>query len=273
MSKSPESIALDDEIAVPTATPLDERAAEAKKPADPVVEEQKLRRNLSRYLIVIVACLCFYTFVLDHLQQLSAAFSSASYITTGILIIFMAALGFLIFSSGYPLREFGLTLHNWRRSLREGILFTIPILIAMLLLKWMVIKFIPAYHGIPLFDLHGGVMQVALEGTASGNAIWWETLLLYSLVIAPLQEVITRGGLQGALTIFLTGKYRTLAAILITNLMFSTTHLAGPVHIVLLSFFGGLFWGWLFYRHKTVIGAIASHILIGLWFFWFLGIA
>lgn len=253
------------------ASDLDEQES-AGLELDQVEKERHLRRNLSRYLVVVVLCLCFYTFVLDHLEVLNKTLISTSYITTGLTVIFVAAIIFLIFSSGYPLSEFGITLKNWRVSIRESVLYTLPILLVMMLGKWAAIKMIPAYHSIPLFDLHGGVVNDTLRGTTYGNKVWIETFLLYGLVIAPLQELVSRGGLQSAFSMFLTTKYRPLIAILITSIVFATTHLAYSMDLVVASFLGGLYWGWLYNRHKTLIGVCISHAMLGLWFFWFLGI-
>ncbi|PON16315.1 hypothetical protein C2W62_19100 [Candidatus Entotheonella serta] len=38
------------------------------------------------------------------------------------------------------------------------------------------------------------------------------------------------------------------------------------------TFFFGLFWGWLYARHGTLIGPIISHALLGFWALYILGI-
>lgn len=234
----------------------------------PAHEERKLRENLSRYLVVMVICLCFYMFVLAQIKHLQSILPSPSYVTTGLLIVFMIALITMIFSSDYPLSQYGLTFKNGKRSFKEGVLFSLPVLGVLLLLKWTLVHFVLAYQDTPVFNFHA---SIHVKDTLDAHVVWLETLFLYSLVIAPLQELIARGGLQGALTLFLTGKRRQWIAIFITSLVFSTTHLAYPLEVVGLSFLGGLFWGWLFARHKTIIGATVSHVLTGVWFFWFLG--
>ncbi len=256
----------------PSVIVADESFKNKKASRDPVAEERKLRQNLSRYLIVTAVSLCFYTFVLDHIQRIRMFLSSTTFITMGLLVVFMTGIVFLILASGYPLYEYGLTLKNWKRAVKEGILFTLPILAGMLLLKWIAITVIPAYHGIPLFDLHAG-LNYGVQHISNQHTVWWVTLILYGLILAPLQEILARGGLQGALSLFLTVKHRNIIAALVASMIFSTAHLTFPIHVVMLSFFGGLFWGWLFYRHKSIVGASISHAMLGLWFFWFLGIS
>jgi hypothetical protein len=38
-----------------------------------------------------------------------------------------------------------------------------------------------------------------------------------------------------------------------------------PPYLPLQSFFPGLLWGYLYHRHKTIIGVSISHILLGLY--------
>jgi len=89
------------------------------------------------------------------------------------------------------------------------------------------------------------------------------TCFAYS-VFAPVQEFIARGCFQSSFQNFLVGKYKTLTAIVISNLMFSMTHLHISISFALLAFIPGLFWGWQYARHKTLIGISISHIVIGL---------
>jgi len=92
--------------------------------------------------------------------------------------------------------------------------------------------------------------------------------ILYAL-FAPIQEFVLRGGLQGALQMFLTGSpnRRTWGAILVANLMFSVSHVVISMNLVIVTFFIGLLWGWLYSRHRTLIGVSFSHIFLGLFAF------
>jgi membrane protease YdiL (CAAX protease family) len=89
------------------------------------------------------------------------------------------------------------------------------------------------------------------------------TCMAYS-VFAPVQEFIARGCFQTSFQNFLMGKYRILIAIVISNLMFSMTHLHISIRFAFIAFIPGLFWGWQYARHKNLIGISISHIIIGL---------
>src|SRR5262249_16591708 len=113
-----------------------------------------------------------------------------------------------------------------------------------------------------------------VQGTAPKYKyeIGFLALAFYLFFITPIQELIARGGLQGSLQMFLTGKYKVLTAILISNLILSTMHLYLSFRMALLVFLPGIFWGWLYSRHHTLIGVIISHIMIGAFAFWIVGI-
>jgi membrane protease YdiL (CAAX protease family) len=83
--------------------------------------------------------------------------------------------------------------------------------------------------------------------------------------VTPLQELIVRGGLQGPLEVFLTEKNSTIKAIIVSNLMFATVHLFLGMDIAILVFFAGLYFGWLYSRHHTLIGVILAHGILGTW--------
>jgi membrane protease YdiL (CAAX protease family) len=112
------------------------------------------------------------------------------------------------------------------------------------------------------------------SGRLSQNPTYGPYLLELGIyvVLAAVQEFLVRGVLQGSLQEFLTGRHVIWKSILISNLLFSTLHLHLSVSFALMAFLPGLFWGWLYSRHRTLIGVTISHILIGAWIFYFLGV-
>ena len=92
--------------------------------------------------------------------------------------------------------------------------------------------------------------------------------LLFFIVYAvfcPVQELIGRCGAQAPIYAFLQGseKQRHLISILTSNLLFAASHSHLNAAFMLVTFLPGLFWGWLFARHKSLIGVSISHIVIG----------
>ncbi len=89
-------------------------------------------------------------------------------------------------------------------------------------------------------------------------------LLAYALFV-PIQEMVARSGIQSSLMMFLRPKHRVPMSIFMSTLLFSSTHLHTSLQFAVLVFPMGLFWGWLYSRHPTLVGVVFSHLLIGIW--------
>ena len=171
--------------------------------------------------------------------------------------------------TGLSLVDFGLTMRNWKRATIEGLLVTIPLLLYLGILKYAVIQFDPQYRHLSLIEINTGFDQ-------NLHVISWPQIIIMIIyvIFAPLQEFIIRGGLQGSLYWFLSGSYqsRTWTAILLSNLMFITFHAHVSLLFALGTFVPGLVWGWLYSRHKTLIGVSISHTILGLLVIFFMGV-
>jgi len=171
----------------------------------------------------------------------------------------------MIKKSGYPLKTFGLTLDNWKKVVRDSFLMTLPLLAGIALLKAYVLYMNP--------DIDDRVFSIldVFEGERVDL-----TFYLYGAAYAlfcPVQEFISRSGIQSALQNFLpASKSRVWIAIILSNLMFSTAHSHLNLTFALLTFFPGLFWGWMYARQGSLLGASVSHIMVGLWIFFIVGI-
>ena len=96
-------------------------------------------------------------------------------------------------------------------------------------------------------------------------------MAVYCLFV-PVQELIARGAMQSSLHEFLAGKHNTLWAILLSTLMFSQIHLHLNPGYAIAAFFPSLFWGAMYARQRSLLGATVSHILIGVFVAFFLGL-
>src|SRR5690606_34897094 len=87
-----------------------------------------------------------------------------------------------------------------------------------------------------------------------------------------VQELIVRGALQSMLERFLTGRYRRLRAIAVCTLLFSVSHLHTGLLFSLVVLIPAFCWGLLFTRNRNLIGVMLSHIVIGEYVFFVLGV-
>lgn len=87
----------------------------------------------------------------------------------------------------------------------------------------------------------------------------------FYIIVAPLQEFLGRGVVQGTLQRIVPGKNGGLMAIVLTSFVFGTLHLYISAPFALASIAGSFLWGWLYLRHNTIVGISISHLFIGLW--------
>lgn len=231
------------------------------------VKEYKLRVSMGTFMVQTFTALCLFTFSLAYLTYLSATAASSSYVTIPMTIICAVVFGLMIKFSDLPLAAFGLTTQNWRRAVYEGVVYTSIFLAFITAAKWVELHYLSFLGAKALFEPFAHVKA------SGGNptTVWASTLVFYWFIVSPLQELIARGALQGSLEVFLTGKRKITVSILVSNLLFATTHLFMSFEVAVIIFLPGLFFGWLYSRNKTLIGVIISHALMGSWVFWILG--
>lgn len=228
-----------------------------------LLEEYKTRNFMGNLLIYMIALICFYTYLLEYLQFIRKILIDPSLFMILVVLLILIPFYLIIKSFHCPFSLFGVNLKNWRQSIIESTLSTLPLMGGVLIFKLLLIKYHAGYHVVNLFSPY---YYFSIPDGANINpaTIWLVSILIY-IISCPLQEFIVRGVIQGTLQKFLIGKYRTLLAIIISNLIFSTGHLIYSGELVFLTFIGGLVWGWLYYRHGSILGISISHFAIGVW--------
>lgn len=218
--------------------------------------EEKKRVEMGRFMCRVLIGTCLYMFALAMMEPLKVLVPDSTVISVVILLCFAAGLYLNIRTSMFPASAYGFTLENWRPAVREAILFSLPILVLVVLLKWALIQFSPAFADQPLFDFYGY--------TGLGTGATLAVIAAYALFV-PVQEMVARSGIQSSLMMFLRPRFRVTMSIFMSTLLFSATHLHTTAAFALMVFPVGLFWGWLYSRHPTLIGVVVSHLLIGIW--------
>lgn len=224
------------------------------------VDEYKTRNQMGSYLVILITVLCIIAYSIPGLKAALASTSNSSYISIPIIVFFGTSMYLLNKLFNFPYRVFGITLEHWKQSVFEGFVFTIPVLAFLTLAKWLVIQFVPAFQGEPLFKPF-----FLVPDPASQTLHNWLLMQLYYVLFIPIQELMVRGGLQSLLERFLIGKHKVALSIFASSLMFGTGHLFLPVHIGIIIFLAGLYFGWLYSRTHNLISPIIAHALVGIW--------
>lgn len=170
-----------------------------------------------------------------------------------------------LYKQGYPLSMFGVTLRNWKLSIKETLLFMSPLLLAIVIVKKILIITNSAYAGQSLFRL-----GLETTPTTPQQHFLLSAALIMYIIFSPIQELIFRGVVQTSWQRFSTGAHRTLVAITVTSILYLNAHFYWSLSILVL--IPSFLWGWLFARHRTLIGVSMGHMLIGVWLFWIVGL-
>lgn len=226
------------------------------------VEILKERLAIGNFAVNIIAITTLYAISLQLLQKIKNYTSNSTLITIIVLIMFCYFIISMMIKSGYPLKTFGITLDNWKNSLTESIIYTFPFLIIITILKFSIITFNTKFKNLSLFD----PMSIFKNSADANLKIYFAALIGY-IIFVPVQELIVRSGIQSALQKFLSGSQRRTmwSSIILSNILFAGGHSHISFGFALSVFIPGIFWGWLYAKHNSLIGVSVSHILIGVW--------
>lgn len=201
-----------------------------------------------------------FTVILDFNAKVTAVIS--------IPLILLLSYFYLVFikRSGLPIRSFGLTWRNWKKSVSESLLCTIPLILATLLVKWALISTVPMFKDDSLLNFkHLLQSHLAISD--------WILITFGYALFVPLQALMVNGCMQTVFTKFFVGPNKVFWAIILSNLLFSVTHLHLSLSFAIFVFFIGCVWGWLYSRHHTIVGISVSHMIMGIWGGVFMGLA
>ncbi|MCA9621023.1 MAG: cyclic nucleotide-binding domain-containing protein [Myxococcales bacterium] len=227
-----------------------------------LAEGARRHEAMGRFVISTLVLVCLYTFVLSGLDLLGEkAPANTTMVSLPIQIVFALGSVWFIRGSGYPLATFGLGFRHLLGSLVEAIIFTIPALLVVVAIKWLVIQ--ASDSAAPLIA-HPDVAARLAEPDVTR----W--LIIYTITCF-VQELIVRGAIQSGLSLFVTGPRKDLWAIVVAALLFSMTHLHISFLFASLAFLPGLFWGWLYARRPNLLGVTLSHAVVGGFVFFIAG--
>jgi membrane protease YdiL (CAAX protease family) len=201
---------------------------------------------------------------LSHIAKLTA---STTPITLTLSLLLIGASFAMMRRLGYPLSFYGLTTAHWRRAVAESVLFTMPACAVVVAAKWVLLAV--TRTDVPLLDPYAALNLGAAAGAGAGTIALMATLYVLH---APLQEFLVRGALQSPLQQFLAGAGGHWSPIVASNLIFSAFHLYVSPTFAVVTLLPGLFWGWLYARQGTLIGVSVSHIMLGLFTIFVMGI-
>lgn len=217
------------------------------------LEFTQAHNQISKTLIHLIILIAIWFNLYDFAELFPAHRATLDFIFTSLLLILFAVSALIVIrSSGYPLLFYGLTLQGWLPKTIEAILYSIPLMILVLIVKWLLIHNLQMYKNLSIFA-SASTLKASLFG-----------IVVY-VVFSPVQEIVARGCIQSCFRNFFQGPNRVFLAILTSNLLFQVLHTAKDFWLAFVSLFFGFFWGFLFEAQKSVVGVSVSHAIIGVW--------
>lgn len=231
------------------------------------LELERTRLMMGRFVVVLSFLMVTYAVVLKLAMEFLPEGVTVTAVSLPLILFYAVVLHRMMRRSGVPFASLGLVPQDWRQSVREALLWSVPLCALAVLVK-LALLWGGAFAGQPLFSLSGlldpGVTWAGLRASLM-------LALLYAAAV-PLQEFIVRVGLQGSLQRFLAGPGATGRAIVISNALFASSHLHLSLGFAIFAFFPGLLWGALYARQQDLVGVSLSHILFGWFVFLVLGV-
>lgn len=211
---------------------------------------QQLQAQASFMFNSLLLSLCVYAFFLAGVRTAAGSFlglNMKEVVTLSFSAGFCVIAGFIIRQAQLPVTYFGLSLRRWPRAVGESLLVTAAVLAGAMALKVYGINHWAVFRGASVVDW--SVLGVSY--------------LSYGL-IAPLQEFIRSGVLQTSLERNLgANRWSPAGAVVLSSCVFGSFHIFYSIGMALLTVFSGLLWGWLYTRHRTIVGISLSHFAIG----------
>ncbi|MES2122257.1 MAG: cyclic nucleotide-binding domain-containing protein [Chlamydiota bacterium] len=233
-------------------------------------EELRLTKShdhMGQFIIHLFILFTIYFYSFKIFSEYGAVGFFSEIVTSLLIVCFAVSAVVLVKKSKYPLSFYGLSLKNWRKNVYESVIFTLPVLVLILLMKWALIVSLPIFKDVPLFQI--GAPEHSYFFFFHSDSARVESFFLVGLYLAlvPIQEFIARGCLQSVLAQFFVSQNKVVLSILTSNLLFGMFHGFKTFTFALAAFTLGLFWGWLYARQKSIVGPTISHMLIGGWAF------
>jgi CRP-like cAMP-binding protein len=215
-------------------------------------ELNRIRTQLASIFTSVVLLITFYTFVLGFLHtgvvsRHAYAPLIREYASRAIEIITLVIVVRMIRNSHLPIRSFGVTLAGWRRSALESLAVSGVVIAALALAKMAINQHRPG-----LFR-ETRVVDFGYFG--------WSYVTY--LLVAPLQEFITRGTVQSTLQRLFVGYGSGFLAVVVTSFLFGSLHVYSSIGLAVSALLTSWLWGWMYHRQQNLVGVSLSHFLIG----------
>ncbi|GEM_PF-1339871 len=233
------------------------------------LDENRARVHAGRFIVSMFAMLAIYDLAIAALVLLPGwARPPTSLVSFALAIWTAVPIVLAVRHTPFSLESYGLTVRRTGHVIWQALIWSIPLLLVVIVVKLAWIRWAPWMADKPLFD----------PGDVFGHRAFDPTFYLIAIglymIHAPLQELVARAGLQGTLQNFIpvpVGRVNW-KAIVISNLMFAAAHSFLGFAFCVAAFLPGLYWGWMFAKQRSLIGVAVSHATVGIFTLFVVGV-
>lgn len=213
------------------------------------IAEIRLRHAFERFFMATMVLFAIASLVQKLIQGDTTPWLHMGY-SWGFLLLSTAPMAWFAVRQRRPWADFGLTLQGWQHALREGGGLALALVAVAAALARLFLR----APGEPLLTW----------GSVAGyDRVQFTVFLLGYPLHCLLQEFIGRGVIQTSLRGLLPHT-RPFVPILLTSALFGIYHLYVSLSFALLTVAVSMLFGWLYARHRTLLGVTVLHAAIGL---------
>jgi CRP-like cAMP-binding protein len=161
------------------------------------------------------------------------------------LLLLVAPMFIIIWKMDYSLNQFGLSLKNWKEDILWGLKFSMPFFLIMITLSSLYYYF---RGGSTIFD-HAVPHHIHPQ-------------MVFYVAHSYLQEIGFRGIVQNSLKMFFSDT-KGHFSVFISALLFGMVHIHLSLMAVVITFFSGILFGYIFLKRPSVLSVTVVHALLG----------
>jgi len=229
---------------------LEQKIEELRQKNEQIAALSSMRSILSKTFVGIVLVIALYIFLLGFLysSNLPDARSIRFFQSYPVIeLISLLIIVQVVWTSKLRLQDFGITLKGWRHVVTISLLVSAGIIALMAMVKFLFNRYYPGvFQEKPIIDLsYFGISYITY------------------IVVAPLQEFVSRGAIQGSLEKLLDVRSKGFVSILVTTMLFGAIHVMISFNLAIASIIMGWIWGWMYHKQQSLVGVSLSHFLVG----------
>lgn len=204
----------------------------------------KKREFMSSFFTVLLLIITVFIFSVNIIQRIPSVNYYFGRATEVFFILFSI---FVVRKSKLPLKNFGLQLKGALKAIKESLVFSVVLIAFMFLLKFWLREYNVAEF--------------------QGDWFLYSFLSFEGIMYLPIcfvQELLTRGIAQTSIEFGIEHKHKSIIAVVIASCIFGAVHITSSFEFALISIILSCCWGYLYSRHRTIVGVAISHYLIGM---------